>query len=311
MVRVRRQPFDYVTCRHCRKEFKAITYRHLRNIHGYDGDHPILDYKARFRLQNAMCPETRKKISAAKDIFWTRQGRHWVPSKVIAEIRRIKRAGLTLSRKDVAVRLYEAGRRLFGSWEHALSAAGLDYEVATGVPRWNQSKVVIAIQELAAKKVPLNASHVEQRYPNLFHAAVKQFPRSWAKALRAAGFDPDEHKLFRGRWTRLKAEEWIQKRLANGRSILARDAPRDLREFVWNRLGTRWTGFVESMGIPYPGIKKRRDWTKTKVLSEIRRWKAEGHSLGYKRVQQGYQALLHQARKYFGSWDGACAKAGV
>ena len=117
--------------------------------------------------------------------------------------------------------------------------------------------------------------------------------------------------MLRGRWTKAKAEEWVRRRAAEGRSILARDAPCDLLDFVWRRLGTGWTGFVESLGIPYPGVKKRRDWTEAKVLSEIRRWKAEGHSLRYKRVQQGYQALLHQARKFFGSWDEACTAAGV
>jgi hypothetical protein len=307
----RHEPPDYVTCKHCGEDFKAITFRHLRYIHGYDGDHPILDYKDRFRLQTAMCPESRQKISAAKDTFWARQGRHWTPRKLVAEIRRIHRAGGSLSRKAVPVRLYEAGRRLLGSWEQALAAAGLDYEDATGIRRWDRAKVVAAIRELAARGVPLHASHVEQRFPKLFNAAVKQFPRSWAKALRAAGLDPDEHKMPRGRWTKAKGEDWVRRRVAKGSSILACDAPRDLLGFVRNRLGTSWTDFVESLGIPYPGIKKRRDWTRAKVLSEIRRWKAEGHPLGYKRVQQGYQALLHQARKFFGSWDSACAAAGV
>jgi hypothetical protein len=311
MARPRRQAPGHVTCRLCRKEFKAITFRHLRNVHGYEGDHPILDYKDRFRLRTAMCLESRQKISAAKDTFWARQGQHWTPRKVVAEIRRLRRAGKRLSCKDVPVRLYEAARRLFGSWEQALAAARLDYEEATGTRRWDRAKVVAEIKKLAARNAPLHASHVEGHFPQLFHAATRQFPRSWARALRAAGLDPEEHRMPRGRWTRAKAERWVRERVARGGSILARDAPRDLLGFVWNRLGGSWTGFVESLGIPYPGVKKRRDWTRAKVLSEIRRWKAEGHPLGYKRVQHGYQALLHQAKKFFGTWDGARAAAGV
>jgi hypothetical protein len=187
----------------------------------------------------------------------------------------------------------------------------LDYEDATGNPRWDRAKVVSAIQELAARHVPLSASHVQQRFPKLFNAAIKRFERSWGKALRAAGLDPDEHRMPRGRWTRPKAEDWVRRRVAKGRPILARDAPRDLLNFVRGRLGETWTGFVESLGIPYPGIKRRRDWTEAKLLSEIRRWKREGHPLRYKRVQESYQALLHQARKFFGSWEGARAAAGV
>jgi hypothetical protein len=61
----------------------------------------------------------------------------------------------------------------------------------------------------------------------------------------------------------------------------------------------------------YPGIKKRRDWSKTKLLSEIRRWKRTGHRLNYRAVAETYQALIHQARKFFGSWDRARAAARV
>lgn len=59
----RSQPSDYMTCRHCRKDFRAITVRHLRNIHGYDDDHPINEYKRKFHLHSAMCLKVRKRIS--------------------------------------------------------------------------------------------------------------------------------------------------------------------------------------------------------------------------------------------------------
>jgi hypothetical protein len=61
----------------------------------------------------------------------------------------------------------------------------------------------------------------------------------------------------------------------------------------------------------YLGVKKRRDWTRRKVLAEIRRLKAEGSRVNYRAVKDTYQALLHQARKYFGSWDAARAAARV
>jgi hypothetical protein len=300
-----------VTCKLCGKELKAITFTHLRNIHGYDGDHPILDYKERFGLRVAMCPETRGKISQAKDVFWARKGLHWTPQKLVAELRRIHRAGKSLSCKEVPVRLYHAGRRLYGTWEQALAAAGLDYEEATGHLRWDRAKAVAEIRELAARGVPLYASYVQQHFPSLLTAAIKRFTSSWAKALRAAGLDPEEHKMPRGNWTRQQAEDWVQGRMAKGGSVLARDAPSDLQQFVREHLRTTWTDFIESFGISYPGVKKRRDWTRAKLLAEIRRWEADGNSLTYKRVQESYQALIHQARKYFGSWDKACAKAGV
>jgi ribulose kinase len=44
-----------------------------------------------------------------------------------------------------------------------------------------------------------------------------------------------------------------------------------------------WADFVESAGIPYPGVKKRQNfWTKEKVLEEIRRWHSEGHAMHHR-----------------------------
>ncbi len=311
MAAERRQLADHITCKHCRKEFRAITVLHLRNIHDYDGEHPIEDYKRRFRLQCATCAESRKKISEAKEDFWAKRGQHWTSDTLLAEIRRVHRAGRSLRRLQIPVRLYEAGRRYFGTWQAAVEKAGLDFEDATGVHRWTPEKVVEAIKELAERGVPLSAAHVEEHHPTLFNAAVRLFPRSWAKALQAAGFDSSEHKTPRGRWDRQRAEAWVRKRHVKGKSLLARAAPRDLLGFVHRRLHTSWGEFVESLGLPFPGIRKRRDWTKKKLLEEMQRWKAEGHRLNYRAVASEYQALIHQARKFFGSWDRALAAAGL
>src|SRR5262249_9416539 len=111
MTRPGHQPADCVTCKHCGQEFRAITYRHLRNIHGYDGDHPINDYKRRFRLHTTMCRDSRNKLSALKETYWARRGQHWTEATVLAEIRRLHRSGRKLRRMTVPVRVYEAGRR--------------------------------------------------------------------------------------------------------------------------------------------------------------------------------------------------------
>jgi hypothetical protein len=84
-----------------------------------------------------------------------------------------------------------------------------------------------------------------------------------------------------------------------------------LRTFVYKHLDCGWTDFVEALGIAYPGVKKHRGWSREELLAEIRRWHAEGHPMNYKAVQRSYQALIHQARRFFGSWDAACAAAGV
>jgi hypothetical protein len=311
MARANRQPSDHVTCKHCWKDYRAITVLHLRNLHGYDGDHPVNDYKRRFHLQSALCGEGRQKISVEKESFWARRGQHWTPARVLTAIRRLHRSGQSLRRQDVPVRLYQAGRRYFGTWQAAVEQAGLKYVKVTGVRRWSREKVAEAIRDLAERGISLSASYVKAHYPALYRAAIKQFPHSWAKALRAAGLDPDEHKVPRGRWDGKRAAEWVRKRQSQRKSILARDAPKDLVEFVQRRLRTGWADFVETLGIPYPGVKMRRDWSKQLFLSEMRRWSAKGHLMNYRAVKLEYQALVHQARKFFGSWDPARAAARV
>ena len=69
---------------------------HLRNVHGYKGDHPIESYERKFGLQSAACREVRKKISEAKAAFWTKRGHHWTHAKIRAEIRRLYRSGRSL-----------------------------------------------------------------------------------------------------------------------------------------------------------------------------------------------------------------------
>jgi hypothetical protein len=184
-----------VTCKHCGKSFRAITVRHLRNIHGYEGDHPIMDYKRRFGLDSTMCGEVRSRISETKDEFWARKGQHWTPEKVLAEIRQRHDADQSLRERSVPPRLTLAARRYFGSWRAAIEKAGFDYEEVTGWIEWTRWRIMARIRELDAEGSPLHASFICEHYPTLFHAAVKQFPRSWQQALVAAGIDRCKRRM--------------------------------------------------------------------------------------------------------------------
>lgn len=299
-----------VTCRHCRKEFRAITAPHLRKAHDYRGEHPVRDYKRRFNLKHAECAEVGQLRSESADQSWEKRGRHWTRKRLIAEIRRMHKAGESLRFTVVHPRLRGPANRLFGSWQNAVEAAGFNYDGLLLVRRWTPEKVVAAIRKLADEGLPLNLTYVKRHDPALALAARRHFPVSWGKALRAAGFDPVAHKKPKGPWDKPKALRWVLDRFEHGQSLMARDVPLDLKGFVWQTLKIGWADFVESAGIPYPGIKKRQNfWTREKVLEEIRRWRAEGHPMHYRGVRRGYESLLQQAKKYFKSWDAARAAA--
>ena len=303
---------DVVTCKHCRKEYRAITVSHLRTVHDYRGEHPVRDYKRRFGLKHAECAEVGKLRSESADRNWEERGQHWTRKRLIVEIRRMHQAGECLRFTVVYPRLRLPANRFFGSWRAAVEAAGIKYDQLLLVRRWSPEEIVAAIRKLADERVPLNRTYIERHYPALAAAARTTFPTSWGKALWAAGFDPAAHKKPKGPWDKAKALRWVLVRFEQRQSLMARDVPPGLKGFVWQTLKIGWADFVESAGIPYPGIKKRQNfWTREKVLEEIRRWHAEGHAMHYRGVRRSYEALLQQARKYFKTWDAARAAAGV
>lgn len=205
----------------------------------------------------------------------------------------------------------QAARRLFGSWESAIHKAGLEYDFITAKRRWTPEKIISQIRRLAKNQVPLNATHIERKFGALYRAAVKAFAWSWNDALQAAGLDPKVHRQRRGAWDRDKAVHWVESRIRKRRSVLAKDAPPALKCFVWDHSKLRWTDFIESFGISYPGVKKRLDWSAKSVVKEIRRRKAQGKAMNYGALKREHQRLLCQAVKFFGSWDDARDAAGA
>lgn len=301
---------DSVICKHCQKKFLAITVSHLRNSHGYRGDHPILKYKRRFGLQFSMCGKTREKFSQRMDAYWERLGQHWTRPRLIAEIRRLHRAGHPLRLTVAPIKLVRAAEKVIGSWKSAVEEAGLKYDDLLLLNRWNRKKIITTIWKLAEDGVPLDATSIRRNYFSLFCATKLWFKSNWGNALEAAGINPEEHKKHRGRWDRKKAGVWVQKQFEKGQSILARDIPADLKNFAQYHINGGWAGFVESLGISYPG-KRDRNWTRDLVLEEIRRIQSESEPLNYSAVKISDSNLLRKALEFFGKWDSARAAAGA
>lgn len=302
---------DAVVCLHCRRRFRAIMPEHLRWIHGYRGDHPVLAYKVRFGLPNSRSRATQRLMRYSNEKRWERVGRRWTRKRVQEEIerRRARRQGLAWS--DAPEDLRRAAVRRCGSWEKALRRAGVNPDAHRRRRLWTPADVIGEIRRLAASGHLLYSEHARKHWPTLYRAAVRRFPSAWGRALKAAGFDPAKHRMPKGRWSRESAAEWVQERARTGRSLWARDTLRDLCWFVIQRLRMGWPDFIESLDIPYPGQKKRRDWSPRVVLRVIRRLRAEGLSLQSSVVHQGYQTLWLRARTYFGSWADALHRAGV
>ncbi|HEV2293025.1 MAG TPA: hypothetical protein VGR35_04165 [Tepidisphaeraceae bacterium] len=132
----------------------------------------------------------------------------WTKPRIIALIKKAKRAGLDLHWSAVTKRRDELGRaafaslqpRLFGRWDRALHAAGLDADEVSIYRTWDRNTVVFELRARAADRLPLNSGALQQEDSGLHAAAVRHFG-SYDRALRAARVDPEQVRRRR-RWTK-------------------------------------------------------------------------------------------------------------
>jgi hypothetical protein len=117
--------------------------------------------------------------------------------------------------------------RLFGTWEKALRAAGLDPAKISRYRHWDRKSIIAELKRRATKKLPLNSGAIQQEDPGAHAAAVRHFG-TYDQALRAAALDPDKLRQRR-RWTRDDVIEelrgFAKKRGEVKDSLLRRHAP--------------------------------------------------------------------------------------
>jgi hypothetical protein len=132
----------------------------------------------------------------------------WTKPRIIALIKKAKRNDEDLHWSAVTRRRDELGRaafaslqpRLFGRWDRALHAAGLDADEVSIYRTWDRNTVVFELRARAADHMPLNSGALQQEDSGLHAAAVRHFG-SYDRALRAAKVDPDRVRRRR-RWTK-------------------------------------------------------------------------------------------------------------
>lgn len=121
----------------------------------------------------------------------------WSKPLIIRLIKEARKKGEDLHWSAVTKRRDELGRaafaslqpRLFGRWDRALSAAGLDADEVSKYRRWDKNTVAFELRARAKDDEPLNSGAIQKDDSGLHAAAVRHFG-SWDKALRAAKVDP-------------------------------------------------------------------------------------------------------------------------
>ena len=132
---------------------------------------------------------------------WTKQG----IIKLIKEARRkgedLHWAAVTQRRDQLGLAAYASlQRRLFGRWDKALQAAGLDADDVALYRKWDRGSILFELRGLAREREPLNSGAIQKSEPGLHAAAVRHFG-GYESALLAAKLEPSDYRQRR-RWTK-------------------------------------------------------------------------------------------------------------
>ena len=132
----------------------------------------------------------------------------WTKVAIIRLIKAARRKGEDLHWSAITKRRDATGMaafaslqpRLFGRWDKALQAAGLDADDVAMYRRWDRGSILFELRGLAREREPLNSGAIQKSDPGLHAAAVRHF-KTYDGALEAAKLNPSDHRQRR-RWTK-------------------------------------------------------------------------------------------------------------
>lgn len=210
----------------------------------------------------------------------------WSREKVIEAIRRRHRNGESLLRTNREDRaLYEAAKRLHGSWTAALATAGFPRP-----PRdcYTADEVRLRIIDLYERGLPLTCKQSDE--PKLRRSFKKHFG-GWRKAVESLGLGSELRRM----WTSQKVIEAIIHRRAEGFDLsTTRDDDHGLFVAAKVRFGS-WNKALVAAGID---AVLREQWDEEKVLIRTRQLIQEVPITQIRRVDT---KLTYAAERRFGS----------
>jgi hypothetical protein len=245
----------------------------------------------------------------------------WTRDRILLEIRRLHGRG-----EDLSVRhlrsvglggMVTTAYRLFGTWREAISEAGVEPQVLR--PRlWSVDRILSDIRRLAAEGRDMSYAAMRVSAPRLVTAACRN-PQlgNWTRALEAAGVAASRHAR-RGAWTAQRIVDGIQEMVARKEPLAFGDARREQPKLVRAACDPRhfgsWGAAVRAAGVDYDECRKRREWTRERVLATIKHLHEGGVPLTTTGVRRsGWSCLVEAARKpaMFGNWREAVECAGI
>lgn len=234
--------------------------------------------------------------------------RTWTVERVIKAIHRLDRQGVPLNYASVHKvdgGLPQAARKLLGSWNDALRAAGYDPDQIRASRRpWTREEIIDLIRRRAAAGLPVASYNVA---PLSAEIASRRLFGSWKAALRAAGV-PNPSTEFPV-WTKVSVIEGILIRQQAGEALhcfaAAHQVPR-LYDAA-RRLFGSWREALDEAGVDPDAVRRRRrPYSKAEIIAHLQ--SQAGRS---RRCGDHPESIVKAARRLFGTWPAALKAAGI
>ena len=182
--------------------------------------------------------------------------------------------------------------------------------------KWSREKVIKEI--LHAHKIGhlLNVNQIRIDDNKLLCAAIKYYD-SWQKAVEAAGFNYDDLKRKRDRYSKKEILDIILKLNNENADLsfqgLAERKMVSMYNAARNLFGS-WAAAVKEAGIDYDKVKRPNPpsmWTLEIIVEEINILKEAGLDLSASNIQKTRPDLYKAAYRRFKSWKKALESAGI
>ncbi|HEV3272638.1 MAG TPA: hypothetical protein VGZ93_10705 [Candidatus Methylacidiphilales bacterium] len=239
--------------------------------------------------------------------------KNWSPELVTEEIRIWQEFGKPLYSHYMRHNyqpLLAAGIRYFRTWRAAVEAAGIPYNSVRKYRDWSKERIIETIKRLEKEGVDLSfRSMMLSKYAPMVYAAIRpNHFGSWKDALAAAGLAPEEIYRYRS-WDDESIIAEIRRLKDEGVDLSSKkmdETSNPLIATARRRFGN-WGAAVESAGIDYSSVRRRRRWTRELVLQEIRELRKAGADLRSGEIRHQHPALFAAACKtrFFGGWTKA------
>ncbi len=218
--------------------------------------------------------------------------------------------------REQAVELYESACEHFGTWETALTYAGVDVRRVDPRDKYTIDRVLQEIRILCSSGYDLNTTHNMKRDRRLYEAARQHFG-TWRNALVATGINL-EHAFSERRPRKLdkqKLLETIRQKHTSGESLVWTNVCLENRAFASaaKQAFGSWRKALIAAGID-PTLHRNqsgKQWDQQRVIKCIRQRQQEGQSLKCADVYRDHRSLVNAAQRYFGSWGKAMRAAEV